>query len=218
MYGDDLSRLAGTGHGADIGSQRMDDLDQLAVKYLAGLPQDMRVACDMGCGKGGLVSHLCDTGAVVTGVDVNPMPDTPVFTHGRATYIQADLRDTDFSFLEGVNVVTCQRTIHYFPAAMAVYLLSEVRRRMLDTGVLFISASGLNSELGNGYPHAMHPRYHRFAKLSPAMRQKHGIAAPVCLYTEPDLGEVLTAAGFMVETRFTSPFGNIKMVAKARAL
>lgn len=216
VYGDNLGNRAGVGHGVDIGSQRMDDLDFLAVECLAGLPLGSRIACDLGCGKGGLLSHMRGVGAIVIGVDNTPIPDAPVFGQGRAEYIQADLRDTDFNFLNGVSVVTCQRTIHYFPAAQAVYLLSEVRRNMRSAGDLFISASGLNSELGEGYPHAGYPLFSRFAKLSPVMQEKHGILAPVCLYDKEGLAEVLTAAGFIVEIGFVSTFGNIKMVARGK--
>ena len=77
---------------------------------------------------------------------------------------------------------------------------------------LFVSASGLTSELGVGYLHAEHPVEQRFAPLADEMQAKHGVREPVCLYTEQELERLVTMHGFGAVRLWTSPFGNVKGV------
>ena len=76
--------------------------------------------------------------------------------------------------------------------------------------IITFSASGLNSELGHGYPHAGHSVEERCAPLADAMQAKHGIRERVCLYTVEDLERAVLAHGFTAVRTWTSPFGNVK--------
>src|ERR1700683_4029081 len=68
LYGDVLVPTTGT-HGADIGSQRIDDLDKHALNHLLTLEESRISAIDLGCGFGwqgarfsmlGASAHLYD--------------------------------------------------------------------------------------------------------------------------------------------------------------
>jgi hypothetical protein len=79
-------------------------------------------------------------------------------------------------------------------------------------GKLFLSASGIASELGEGYPGRGVPAADRYAPLADEMAKKHGIHGMVCLYSLEDLEELLLQAGLVCEALFASPFGNVKGV------
>ena len=113
------------------------------------------------------------------------------------------------------HLICCQRAIHYLPWAEAVEVVRQFASLLLPGGKVFLSASGLHSELGNGYAHGSVPVEDRYAPLAQAMADKHGIAGDVCLYDADDLARLLTMAGLTVETIFTSSFGNIKGIAAA---
>jgi hypothetical protein len=129
--------------------------------------------------------------------------------------IVEDVRTLAFPKLAPFDLVLWQRALHYFPYAEAGSLLRKVREWMMPGGTLCVSASGLGSELGIGYPAKRSGLDTRFAPLSPEMREKHRIMKPVCLYSEEDLRMILEATGFRVERIFLSPFGNVKGVAVA---
>ena len=84
--------------------------------------------------------------------------------------------------------------------------------RLCPGARLFISASGMQSELADGYPHAGNPVEERFALLAPAMQAKHGVREPVCLYAKDELERLVLAQGFTAIRTWTSPFGNVKGV------
>lgn len=78
---------------------------------------------------------------------------------------------------------------------------------------MFLSASGMDSELSEGYPACGLPVDRRFARLAANMAEKHAILAPVCLYRPSELEDLARDAGWAVENVFVSPFGNVKLVA-----
>ena len=87
-------------------------------------------------------------------------------------------------------------------------------RAMAAGGRIYLSASGLDSELGQEYSGAGMAVERRYTPLSEVMRAKHAIHGAVCLYRQHELGEMIRSAGLVVEKLFASPFGNIKAVAK----
>lgn len=74
----------------------------------------------------------------------------------------------------------------------------------------YISASGLQSELGTGYPHRDRALSERYAPLSPDMTDKHDIRSEVCLYTEDDLRTVMAETAYAPVKVWSSKFGNVK--------
>jgi hypothetical protein len=81
---------------------------------------------------------------------------------------------------------------------------------MRQDAKLFLSASGLQSELGVDYGGREDALRDRFSPLSPAMALKHGIHESVCLYTMDELVSLCEHASFRVERIFSSSFGNVK--------
>jgi hypothetical protein len=103
--------------------------------------------------------------------------------------------------------------IHYLPYANALEALQWMYAVGSPACHLFISASGLGSELGQGYSAASTPVEERFATLAPEMAAKHAIEPRVCLYRVDELVTLLERARWHVIESFSSPFGNAKAIA-----
>ena len=223
LYGDALIETTGT-HGADIASQRVDVLDRAALAHVLQVTAERPVCLDLGCGFGwqgvrfallGARAHLFDLlppSRLVSAVAAEP---------GIAlAYDQADLRElARLALPPAIDVVFSQRTLHYLPYDAARALLSLLAGRMGEGAMLYVSVSGLASELGAGYPHAALPIAQRGAPLAPAMQRRHGIAEPVCLYAPEELAALAQGCGFGAERVWVSAFGNVKgiFVRKAAA-
>ncbi len=210
IYGDGKVLTKG-GRGVDVASQREDDLDRAAIEFIRA--RSAPAVLEIGCGLGGQSFRMAEAGAVVTAMDMHDYSES-IPAHDRIAFVQGDLA----SFAPAPDVhydaIFSQRTIHYLPFGQAAAALRRLVENHLNPGgALFLSASGLLSELGHFYPHADLPVSERFANLSPAMSEKHGIHAPVCLYTCDDLTGLLMMCGLYPKV-WISPFGNIKAIGE----
>jgi SAM-dependent methyltransferase len=217
LYNDKPVFLA-SGHGADIASQRADDLDLMAIEHTRSRASTF--AIDIACGAGGQAIRLANLGATVVATDIEDMTEViqiasdNVNPPGKVTFVQLDMRNLDKLLIEiQADVIVCQRAIHYLPFQAAVDVLVAIRKLLAPDGKLYLSASGINSELGDGYPGCKEFLNARYTELAPVMRDKHGIHGPVCLYSEGDMTQLLTMGGFTPDKIFSSAFGNIKAVA-----
>lgn len=216
LYGDQAVLLA-NGHGADIASQRADDLDLMAIEHAKS--RTSTFALDIACGAGGQAIRLAQEGAVVLATDIMDMTaviqSASAGVPGRVTFAKLDMRNLENLHIElPADIIICQRAIHYIPFADAVEVIAGMRELLATDGRLYLSASGIHSELGNGYEGRDEPLATRYAELAAEMRDRHGIHGPVCLYSEDDLVRLLESAGLVPEQVFSSKFGNIKAVAK----
>ncbi len=205
------------GKGADIATERVDDLDALALGAVSGWGGRLHpVVWDLGAGRCAQSLRFVQAGAIVEAVDLNvsipPESDTP-YLHPH----KSDFRDIDLLHLPSPNLVFSQRSIHYLSFSDAVRVLTDISKAAYRHTELYLSASGLYSELSSGSRHLAMPLETRFAPLAPDMQQKHGITANVCLYSESDMTRLLQISGWQVKHVFTSGFGNIKVVGARRS-
>lgn len=215
IYGDTLT--AGIDdHGVDIAVQRVDDLDKKILEYIA-TKSSPRVL-DLGSGSGGQSLRMVESGAHVTAVDIHDFSE--LFSELR-TKNELPIDDLQFicgdltrlpEFLPGQTFELClsQRTFHYLRYQRALNVLTFLHK--IVTERIYISVSGLNTELGNGYPSREISVENRWGKLSLDMAKKHHIDAPVCLYTKQEFSELLKKSGWTEVECWESPFGNIKAV------
>jgi hypothetical protein len=205
-------------HGVDIASQWMDELDLEALRFLVSPKMPKRVALDLGCGLGTQGIRFAMLGCKSVLYDVADISERIGRVRQLLGIHKLEFRNVDLrlavpeDFPPDTGVVYSQRFIHYLTFLEASRLLAIVTSRLCANARLFISASGLESELAAGYPHAGDPVEQRFAPLGNEMRAKHGIAEPVCLYTVADLERLVLAHGFGTIRTWTSPFGNVKGV------
>ena len=218
-YGDD--RLATISqHGVDIAVQRADDLDRAALDFLASL-SGVKRALDVGSASGGQAIRMAEIGADVVAVDLDDYTES-FFAMARARdigdrchFVRTNVVSFDVATQVGLfDAIVCQRMIHYLPFETAVGVVRNFHQALLPGGRLYISASGIYSELGHGYAATTAPLSARFAPLQGAMATKHAIQGSVCLYSHEDMIELLEEAGAEVVKVFVSEFGNVKAIAK----
>lgn len=210
IYGDGKVLTKG-GRGVDVASQREDDLDRAAIEFIRA--RSAPAVLEIGCGLGGQSFRMAEAGAVVTAMDMHDYSES-IPAHDRIAFVQGDLA----SFAPAPDVrydaIFSQRAIHYLPFDQVASALKRlVENHLAPGGAVFLSASGLLSELGDLYPHFNHPASYRFARLAPDMAEKHGIHAPVCLYTCDDMLNLMLMLGLYPHV-WVSPFGNVKAVGR----
>ena len=217
LYGDHVPEDHDGRYGVSISSQRRDWLDEGACRVLSGLVLSGSTprAMDLGCGDCAQALRMASLGAHVTGVDLAPAPPESACaaSGGRFVYIRQLVELLPEMGRESFDVVLMQRSIHYVRPRNAIRLMDVIYSILKRGGHLFVSASGLNSELGCEYPAQSLAWAERFHRLSPEMAQKHRIFAPVCLYDQNDLRRLIAGSGLSVEKLDISPFGNIKSCA-----
>lgn len=220
LYGDARNVTIG-GHGVDIAAQRADDLDNAAIEFVSDVGPHAR-ALDAAGASGGQAARMAIAGAEVVALDIEDYSaacSAMAAAHGvenRVRFVQHDLTQLAGAAaiaLGEFDAIVCQRMIHYVPYPRAIDVVCNLKSLLRKGGRLYLSASGLHSELGNGYAAANHPLNSRYAALSDEMVARHGINGSVCLYSVADLAHLIELAGMRLERVYTSAFGNIKAVA-----
>lgn len=204
------------GRGIDVASQRADDLDKLSLEYFSKKAQ-ARVL-DLGCGTGGHSLRMAKVGAKVLGIDIDDFEND--FHQYRIdeninkkylSFIQGDIRNLSV-LLTGKNFtdIYMQRTLHYLPHTSALDLLKFLYKISEDR--LYISVSGLASDIGKGYESKLLPIEERFGLLDSETGSVFQINEPVCLYTQSEFVALLELSGWRIVRCWQSAFGNHKAV------
>lgn len=223
LYGD--SRIPTiSGHGVDIASQRIDDLDHASLNWIGEYVLcngRAPVAFDLGCGFGAHSMRMVEAGADVLAVDLDDNRHkvlnqaVPKGLASRIRFVQMDIRKGLRLIHENPSLVYSQRTFHYLRFSEAVEVLSALSKKNKQVIRFFISASGIDSELGEGYQHRNTPLEDRYCELTAAMQEKHSIYGNVCLYSVADMNTLLKRAGLRSISITASSFGNIKAIAES---
>ena len=206
-------------YGVDIAVRRADDLDKKMIAYVAESSKSFTSSVlDIGCGAGGQSVRLVETGASVLGVDINDYTDEfnilvndGNLNEQQLLFIQGDMVHLDELLEEREFDVCCfQRTSHYMPYTSAVATLKWLRMHVREK--LFISVTGLESDIGLSYSDKDKVLDERFFTLCDEDSEKFNINQSVCLYTPEEFITVLQEAGWEIEECWVSAFGNIKAV------
>ena len=182
--------MTSASHGTDIASQWTDELDLEALRFVVSPKIPKRVALDLGCGLGtqgirfavlGCRSFLYDI--VDIGERIERIKQALDIT--ALEFRKLDLRQaTPEDFPADAGVAYSQRFIHYLRFDEASRLLQSLAGRLCAKARLFLSASGLGSELGAGYAHAGAPVEHRFAPLAGAVANGQQCRQPLASIRE----------------------------------
>jgi SAM-dependent methyltransferase len=216
LYGDRLVPTSGR-HGGDIASQRIDALDSACLEYCVALGAGV-AAVDIGCGLGAQGFRLAALGAAVTlcdPVDISARVAqfNALISASPVRFLQCDARQlTAADFGQPLGIVYSQRSLHYLRFGEARALLETLRDVCRPDARCFISASGIDTELGDGYAGAASDVAERMAPLAPEMAAKHGVHDDICLYSLEDLARLGETAGLQVLSVTASAFGNKKAI------
>lgn len=205
-----------TGYGVDVAITRADDLDKLMLDYATNFSSP--AVLDVGSGSGGQAVRLAKIGAKVTAVDIynfsneilsviasNNLPKKSInFIHANIIDIVTTFPDSNFDF------IYLQRMLHYLKYNEAEFLLKKLRP--LTKGKLFISVTGINSDISRNYSDKNMPLEARYSCLNEVDAEIFGINEPICLYSESEVKELLTNSGWCIDKIWVSAFGNIKAV------
>ena len=220
QYGDVLVHAGNSGFGGEISHQREDGLDAAALERARELVATQRrysqlpVAYDIGAGYGTMAMKFADAGCVVVACDIEPMPALRALADSGSVslkhIIERDAREVDWPALPRPDILYSQRFLHYLRFGEAIDLVCSMLGTA-ETCYVYLSMSGIRSELGVGYPDANLSE--RFAHLSREMIVKHGIAQEVCLYDPADVEEIAKLCDLDIVRIWSSEFGNVKMIA-----
>lgn len=202
--------ISETGFGVDVTARRADDLDR---KLIAEVEQCARCrVLDLGCGAGGAAARLTALGAHIIGIDQHDFTESFTEAVGsQGKFIQGDIRHLSEILDEQLfDYVLLQRTLHYLPYDEAFVVLKNLQGYIEKK--LFLSLSGLHSDLGKVYQVSQLPLSKRFGPLTDTGKETFGINAPLTLYTRDEAVQLTVDAGWKVEAVWQSAFGNIKMI------
>lgn len=216
LYGDNYVATSGS-HGADISSQRCDELDEMALDFVSGIKHAQ--VLDVGCGFAAQSLRFAHKGANVVAVDIMDISqklNTQMQLEGlplnRITFHNADIQSFLTNNVHIFDSIYSQRFIHYLEPSVALEVVRQFYNILSETGRIFISASGINSELSTDYTGKKVDIMQRFDYLNDQMKIKHGIKEKVCLYSPEELEWLFTQAGFKALKIWESNFGNVKAI------
>jgi hypothetical protein len=223
IYGDRLLPTTGV-HGGNISSQRVDTLDKSSLRFAEQLCDNRRspLAIDIGGGNAAHSKRLARLGAEVILIDLTDQSaNVTAFNReiGRNAilFFQGDIRAYKFTNLnKQVNLIYSQRMLSCIPYGDLKLLLRLLFDYTAEGARCFLSAGGLDTEVGTEYPHRHLPVNERWSTLSPEMAAKHQIYAPECLYREKELVDIVAESGFFVLQSWKSLFGTPKIIAERK--
>lgn len=222
---ENFSLLANEGYGADIATDREDDLDRACLAQVERLfaAKGVVLALDIGGGHGSMSVKMADRGALVTLVDPIPHPihvlnrASPNIRHA-AKKIQ-ELAPPDILGFDGrkLDIIYGQRCLHYLPYAEALATLQKLRGEYAAPRCgIFLSFSSLDCALaksgyaGRDFP-VTSPQRHCVPQNEEAAYL--GICHPMTLYRKEEVAQLLSEAGFGNIDITQSAYGNFKALA-----
>ena len=208
-------------YGVDITSTRLDDLDKRVFSEIQkkALQGESVTVLDGGCGKGGLAVSLSRVGAKVTALDIDNYANEikervagATLPPPSLTFVQNNIASFLFKSDEIFDMVVLQRVLHYLPYTLARQVLSTL---LIKADTLYLSVTGANTAIAKHYPVLKKPIEKRWGKLDIQGQKLFSITAPLCLYSEKEIFNLLTETGWSIDWSRVSDFGNIKVVARS---
>ena len=208
LYTNGMNQVSKTGFGVDVSATRADELEK---RLLAEIRSGDTVL-DLGCGAGGAAARLQKSNVYVAGIDIYDF--SAEWSEGKGSFVCGDIVDLKTLVPEQLfDYCLCNRAIHYLRYDQAAQVLEDLRR--LVHSQLFISFSGLTSDLAKAYDKHDTPIKQRFARLGAKGQETFGVTAPLTLYTEIEATQLLINTGWNVTWSRTTDFGNVLAVASA---
>jgi hypothetical protein len=208
-----------TKYGIDISKGRVDNLDKSVIRYAIDY-KGKKVAVDIGSGQSRLSVVLALLGFDVWCYDIEDHSkyfatlNDIIGVEERIHFNQLDL--STLSYLElpdDIIIAVSQRCLHHLPYLDAKNILTILNKKMAKNGRVYISLSGINSKLSNGYKCANSPVTERFCEVGETGKTIYSIDGNVCLYDKEEARRLVEECNFIIDDIIESDFGNIKIQA-----
>lgn len=219
-HGDRLAPTTGQ-HGSNVSAQRVDELDQACLAFASQhvAAHNTLNAIDIGGGSGRQSVELARLGANVLLIDLSDSL-AQVNEANRAVgrnairFLRQDVRTLQSDdWPRPLHLVYSQRMISFLPYGDCFSLFKSLTAICAPGAMFFVSCGGIDTEFGKTYVHRNKPIAQRFAPLQEDMQKKHDLFAPMCLYREDDLADLMITAGLRVEKCWRTDFGNPRVIA-----
>ncbi len=199
-------------YGIDIVSKRLSKLDKEVIRFAL---ESKGVAVEFGAGYGNLSLILSLIGYKTYIYDLNPsekLLKVKDLLNLNLFVFKRDIRDiTSNELPKGIRIFVAERILHFLRYEECLRILKIVSGKMEKGGRMFLSFSGLNSPLGEGYEHKDLPIEKRFCEPSSDISKKFSIDVPICLYTLEDVRSLMKKIKKVREVHLReTPFGNIE--------
>ncbi len=206
-------------HGIDISERRLDDLDKQVLQFALGYKVGDKVAIDIGCGFGRVSIMLALAGFEVWLFDKRDLSQhfakvSEVLELGeKLKFFRKDISEiTEEDLPKRYSIAIAQRVLHHLPFTHAKQLIGTVASKLGRSGRVFVSFSGLESEIAKGYGCRAEPVEQRYCKVNKENREKFEMTESVCLYNKNDVKKLFVGNSLVKEKLYISSFGNIKAV------
>ncbi len=214
------------GKGIDVGQRRISALGKEVIRFALSGKAPSKVCVELGPGRGRLAPILALMGFRCHLYDSDPSLashyaklNACLKEYGTLHFCPKDIRNIGYGDLpEGVGLVVAERVLHHVRFEEAVRVLRVLRNRTLPGGRFFLSFSGLNSPIGEGYPDRERPVDERWSPLPPDVGRRFDMSGEVCLYDVEDVERLMEEVGGMGRVSLRStPFGNVMAIYERRS-
>lgn len=199
-------------YGIDVVSKRLSFLDKEVIKFALDW-KGTKCVVEFGAGSGRLSLILALLGYRVFVYD----KVKPVFIEKlKDLGLKVEFKSQDIGKIKSHNlpeiigIFVAERVLHFLRFSETKRVLKIVLNRMEKGGRLFVSLSGLNSPLGEGYAHKDLPVEKRFCTPSDKVMEKFKIDVPICLYTLADAEKLFVGLSVRKVFLRETPFGNVE--------
>lgn len=201
-----------------------DDLDRKAYDFarLCAAENDGKIlrAMDLGCSPYfPQAIRLAEAGFHVDAFDSEPPNAGLVRVNEllgeRIRYSTIDAeRLSDADVQDSYKIVYANRFLSHLRFDPARRLLRLIASHLCEGARLYLSFSGLDSPLGEGYGDRDKPVEDRYAVVNAALSRENQLAAAMCLYRPSDVEKLLDGLDVKIAEQWVSPGGALKYVVE----
>lgn len=218
MKDEKVVQFYNTGYGIDVAIMRADDIDKKMLSYISELNiSKVPKVLDIGCGAGGQAVRMAQAGAQVLALDIHDFStefklarEACNLSESQLLFAQEDVINIETLLKDDFDMCALQRVLHYIPYEKARLVLKTLRQQISDR--LYLTVTGLSSDIGKYYACADSNIADRFCVLDKVGSGLFSIDKPMCLYTQTELENLLSECGWVVLESRVSAFGNIKVI------